>query len=307
LTHRQYILSLKGEEYLQCTLSYQAIGEILNPAPLIKTVRPLCFLLLAGLNISACVTVHETTGANYAFSRSILNVHHPARVAGHIAQADIPEIDDLKPSEIPTPTPQKEIAEVPVKQKTNATSQIKRPTAKVLRPPQNRKLPAAIRASNPTKEVLKSAQRLAGLRMSRSQDFIRHILRVNDLQVKASGRSEIAERLLQKIRKSKHFKTRGKPAPGDFVFFEQTRPGFTSGVPSLVGVVDHVDRHGTIHFFAQVGEVVDRSVVTPRKPAKRRDGRTARVLNSYVRTKRSNDAKNTEYLAGQLLLGYGKL
>ena len=143
--------------------------------------------------------------------------------------------------------------------------------------------------------------------MAQSQDFIRHVLRVNDVQVKASDRSEIAERLLNKLRRQKRFKKRGTPAPGDFVFFEQTRSGYAPGVPSLVGIVDHVDRHGTIHFFAQVGEVVDRSVVTPKRPKHRRDGRTARVLNSYVRTKSSSDAQKTEYLAGELLLGYGKL
>ena len=112
---------------------------------------------------------------------------------------------------------------------------------------------------------------------------------------------------IRRLNKEKRFKTRGTPSPGDFVFFEQTRRGYRPGVPSLVGIVDHVDRHGTVHFYAQVGEVVDRSVVTPKRPKRRRDARSARVLNSYVRTKRSGDPQNTEYLAGQLLLGYGKL
>jgi hypothetical protein len=245
----------------------------------------------------------------------MLNVHHPALVAGFLVSSTEYEIDDLPaPESIPAIPEEQEtkpkpaiVKPAPAVQSKAIPIPVRKPERIVAKPRSQRHLPAAIRAPVQSTEVLKSAQRLAGLRMAQSQDFIRHVLRVNDVQVKASDRSEIAERLLKKLRRGKRFKTRGTPAPGDFVFFEQTRGGYGPGVPSLVGIVDHVDRHGTVHFFAQVGEVVDRSVVTPRRPKRRRDARSARVLNSYVRTKRSGDPQDTEYLAGQLLLGYGKL
>jgi hypothetical protein len=276
-----------------------------------RRLRRLSPMLLL-LSFAACATVRDAEPTRYSFSRSLLNVHHPALIADFLAVPVFPEIDDLPPTEnAPTPI-QIEQAKTPTTAQKPATKTAVEARPKPLPKPRATQKPSppqrvatAIRAQPRTQEVLKSARRLAGLRMGRSQDFIRHILRVNDVGVKASSRSEIAERLLQEIKKQRRFKTRGTPHPGDFVFFEKTLPGYTSGVPSLVGVVDHVDRHGTIHFFAQVGEVVDRSVVTPRRPAKRRDTRSARVLNSYVRTKRSGDAEKTEYLAGQLLLGYG--
>lgn len=95
-----------------------------------------------------------------------------------------------------------------------------------------------------------------------------------------------------------------RPRPGDLVFFRETydrnRDGRRNDGLTHIGVVERVERDGTVTFVHRAGGGVKRAKLHLRKPALRRDAK-GRVLNDYLR--RSEKTVRPR-LAGELLAGF---
>jgi probable lipoprotein NlpC len=95
---------------------------------------------------------------------------------------------------------------------------------------------------------------------------------------------------------------------GDLVFFHNTwdfnRDGLPNDPLTHVGVVEKVERDGTVIFVSWVSAGVERYRMNLRRPDmhKTADGR---VLNDYMRRKGSGDHQATRYLTGQLFAAFG--
>jgi hypothetical protein len=98
--------------------------------------------------------------------------------------------------------------------------------------------------------------------------------------------------------------------PGDLVFFDNTwdfnQDGVLNDALTHVGIVESVERNGTVIFISRVSNAIERYRMNLRDPNVTRasDGR---LLNDYLRRKRSGDPLETEYLTGQLFAGFGTL
>jgi hypothetical protein len=96
--------------------------------------------------------------------------------------------------------------------------------------------------------------------------------------------------------------------PGDLVFFHNTwdfnRDGLPNDPLTHVGVVEKVERDGTVIFVSWVSAGVERYRMNLRQPDahKTTDGR---VINDYMRRKSSGDHQATRYLTGQLFAAFG--
>lgn len=99
-------------------------------------------------------------------------------------------------------------------------------------------------------------------------------------------------------------------SPGELVFFDNTwdfnGDGQVNDPLTHVGVVETVERDGTVVFLSRVAGAVERYRMNLRQPHRHRadDGR---VLNDYLRRKRGGDAAGGAYLTGQLFAGFGAL
>jgi hypothetical protein len=94
------------------------------------------------------------------------------------------------------------------------------------------------------------------------------------------------------------------PRAGDLVFFRETydrnRDGRRNDGLTHIGVVERVERDGTVTFVHRAGGGVKRSKLHLHQPALRRDAK-GRVLNDYLRrTEKSTHPR----LAGELLAGF---
>ncbi len=85
-----------------------------------------------------------------------------------------------------------------------------------------------------------------------------------------------------------------KARPGDVLFFN-----LGGGCGSHTGLVDLVDSDGRIIFREWRNGGAQRSYVHPGQPRSRRDD--TRILNTFLRTKRPDDAPTTQYFAGEML------
>lgn len=96
--------------------------------------------------------------------------------------------------------------------------------------------------------------------------------------------------------------------PGDLVFFDNTwdynRDGLANDPLTHVGVVETVERDGTVVFISRVADAVERYRMNLAFPHLHRaaDGR---VLNDYMRRKRHGDGHHTRYLTGELFAAFG--
>ncbi|OJT19637.1 hypothetical protein BO221_35330 [Archangium sp. Cb G35] len=94
------------------------------------------------------------------------------------------------------------------------------------------------------------------------------------------------------------------PRPGDLVFFRETydrnRDGRRNDGLTHIGVVERVDRDGTVTFVHRAGGGVKRAKLHLRQPALRRDAK-GRVLNDYLRRP---EKATYPRLAGELLAGF---
>jgi hypothetical protein len=96
--------------------------------------------------------------------------------------------------------------------------------------------------------------------------------------------------------------------PGDLVFFDDTwdynGDGRDNDPLTHVGIVERVEPDGTIVFISRVAKAIERYRMNLAQPHVHRaaDGR---ILNDYMRRKRSSDSKSTRYLTGELFAAFG--
>lgn len=98
--------------------------------------------------------------------------------------------------------------------------------------------------------------------------------------------------------------------PGDLVFFHNTwdynNDGLVNDPLTHVGIVETVEADGTVVFISRVSAGVERYRMNLLRPNIHRtdDGH---VLNDYIRRKRWYDARQTQYLTGELFAAFGTL
>lgn len=98
--------------------------------------------------------------------------------------------------------------------------------------------------------------------------------------------------------------------PGDLVFFDNTwdsnQDGILNDPLTHVGIVEAVEQNGTVVFISRVSNAIERYRMNLRDPNAIRaaDGR---LLNDYLRRRKSGDPLGTGYLTGQLFAGFGTL
>jgi hypothetical protein len=96
--------------------------------------------------------------------------------------------------------------------------------------------------------------------------------------------------------------------PGDLVFFDNTwdynGDGEANDPLTHVGIVERVESDGTIVFISRVSEAIERYRMNLARPHIHQtvDGR---ILNDYMRRKRSPDEDGTRYLTGELFAAFG--
>ena len=96
--------------------------------------------------------------------------------------------------------------------------------------------------------------------------------------------------------------------PGDLVFFDNTwdynGDGRVNDPLTHVGIVERIGADGTIVFISRVSEAIERYRMNLAHPHVHRapDGR---ILNDYMRRKRSSDGDGTRYLTGELFAAFG--
>ncbi len=98
--------------------------------------------------------------------------------------------------------------------------------------------------------------------------------------------------------------------PGDLVFFNNTwdrnGDGRVNDLLTHVGIVERVERDGTVVFVSRVSRGIERYRMNLALPGVHRV-RGGRVVNDYMRRKRSSDPARTRYLTGELFAGFGRL
>lgn len=100
------------------------------------------------------------------------------------------------------------------------------------------------------------------------------------------------------------------PSPGDIVYFDNTydanRNGRIDDPLSHVGLVDAVDRDGTIHVIHLSRRGVVRDPMNLLRPDVRQDER-GKTLNAWLRPQFARDRADVPRLAGQLFAGFGTI
>lgn len=96
--------------------------------------------------------------------------------------------------------------------------------------------------------------------------------------------------------------------PGDLVFFHNTwdfnRDGLPNDPLTHVGVVEKVERDGTVLFVSWVSTGVERYRMNLQQPDVHKAA-NGRILNDYMRRKGAGDSEATRYLTGQLFAAFG--
>jgi hypothetical protein len=98
--------------------------------------------------------------------------------------------------------------------------------------------------------------------------------------------------------------------PGDLVFFDNTwdfnEDGMLNDPLTHVGIVEKVERDGTVVFISRVSNAIERYRMNLHSPNAFRDA-DGRILNDYLRRKKAADPQATGYLTGQLFSVFGSL
>ncbi|MBL8043757.1 MAG: hypothetical protein JNL86_12645 [Nitrospira sp.] len=95
---------------------------------------------------------------------------------------------------------------------------------------------------------------------------------------------------------------------GDLVFFNDTwdfnGDGLVNDPLTHVGIVEAVERDGTIVFISRVAGAIERYRMNVAQPHVHRSA-DGRVLNDYMRRKHWRDTAQTAYLTGELFAAFG--
>ena len=98
---------------------------------------------------------------------------------------------------------------------------------------------------------------------------------------------------------------KGKPKPGDLVFFRETydrdRDGRRDDGLTHVGIVERVESNGTIHFVHRGSKGVARVRMNLRRPTTYRERKGGEVVNDYLR---AASRKHRAYVTGELFAGF---
>ena len=101
------------------------------------------------------------------------------------------------------------------------------------------------------------------------------------------------------------------PKRGDLVFFhntyDYTRDGQNNDWYSHVGIVEKVDKDGTVTFIDRYGRSIKRNNLNLLRPHSWRAGRSRKRFNSYMRARKRKDPSGMKYLAGELFAGFATL
>ena len=125
-----------------------------------------------------------------------------------------------------------------------------------------------------------------------------------------NGQANGVRRIYEHVQK--HGRIHRGPAvgPGDLVFFDNTwdfnEDGLLNDSLTHVGIVEAVERDGTIIFISRVSNAIERYRMNLRAPNTIRDA-DGQILNDYLRRKKIGDPLATGYLTGQLFAGFGSL
>ena len=134
----------------------------------------------------------------------------------------------------------------------------------------------------------------------------------HDLYMGAGGNGQAngVRRIYEHVQK--HGRIHRGPAvgPGDLVFFDNTwdfnADGLLNDSLTHVGIVEAVERDGTVIFISRVSNAIERYRMNLRAPNTIRDA-DGRILNDYLRRKKIGDPLATGYLTGQLFASFGSL
>lgn len=123
-----------------------------------------------------------------------------------------------------------------------------------------------------------------------------------------SGQANGVRRIYEHVRKHGRIHRGPVVGPGDLVFFDNTwdfnEDGLLNDSLTHVGIVEAVERDGTVVFISRVSNAIERYRMNLRTPNAVR-GADGQVLNDYLRRKRIGDPRATGYLTGQLFAGFG--
>ena len=208
----------------------------------------------------------------------------------------------LKPGEVPTGVPERLAL---------ATTESPLPTdADLDATPTDEALPMAIRSRHAS--LIDDARALVGKPLEPAA-FLGELVETTTVS------SAVAERAAQnpvrdlfvRLRRQKKTFEEGTPRAGDLVFFHNTRDlngdNRNNDWYTSVGVVTRVDDDGTVVFIGPGPRDVQEMRLNLGRPRTRRDEKRQQVLNDYVRPKRLSDPSVTQYLAGELFAGFGRL
>ena len=98
------------------------------------------------------------------------------------------------------------------------------------------------------------------------------------------------------------------PNPGDLVFFDNTwdlnGDGKLNDPLTHVGVVERIEPDGTVVFISRVADTIERYRMNLSLPHVHQTGE-GRLLNDYLRRKRTNEPEETARLTGELFAFFG--
>ncbi|MBW1870587.1 MAG: CHAP domain-containing protein, partial [Deltaproteobacteria bacterium] len=104
---------------------------------------------------------------------------------------------------------------------------------------------------------------------------------------------------------------RKTPAIGDLVFFDNTydrnRDGRLNDPLTHIGIVERVDADGTVTFIHHVKRGILRYKMNLFTPNLRRDSKTKKVLNHYIRVAPKSAAGSSRKLTGELFHAYATI
>jgi hypothetical protein len=297
-----------------------------------QMIPALCFIFLVG----ACGYRSASTGPWYDFSNAWANPsvdgargwHPPSRMQIALAaqrrarQRRKARIRTLK-SELRTLGHRTRRSDRRVRKKTKSVRKVaRRSSVKTRRVSQAS--PVAVKVdpgSRPSglilgdgsvpSELIAAAQRAIGMQGGfRDGSFARYLLATAAVPIRLNTpRDQFIGRLFAHLRgKGKTF-SKGKPRPGDLVFFHHTEDLNANGRPedrfTTVAVVEKVLASGTVIAMGWTMGSVRKFRMDPERPALQRDEKTQQVVNESIRRRSLSDGP-IPVLAGALWAGYAR-
>ena len=155
------------------------------------------------------------------------------------------------------------------------------------------------------REVQPSANATVLDEATSSAQFVHALLEANDVHFSDTAAANIPA-LYRECRTEGETFQSNRPNIGDLVFFHNTydanEDGRNNNWYTLVGVIEDIHQDGTVKFVTHRGERVETHTLNLDELSQQHAGQ--REINSKLRTKSSDDAPFTQYLAGQLFAGF---